>query len=169
VCCGWLDVGRSRFTVALAGHHRPLLLDGGVRELDVPYGPALGLFEAARWQPVELKLPPDWGLLLYTDGLVEARAGPGLAGRFGLERLSSLLAGGARQVEIDHEQLALLVQKVRDVNGGPLADDVALLYVAPRRLAHDGVPETQRTEKSRRTEESDRTPRVTRGVQCLHE
>jgi serine phosphatase RsbU (regulator of sigma subunit) len=69
VCCAWLDPRDSRLRVVLGGHHRPLLLDGGAREIDIPYGPALGMFSGERWQAAAVELPEDCA---STDGLVEA-------------------------------------------------------------------------------------------------
>jgi serine phosphatase RsbU (regulator of sigma subunit) len=132
VCCAWLDPRDSRLRVTLGGHHRPLLLDGGVREIDIPYGPALGMFPGERWQAAEVELPEDWALLFYTDGLVEGRAQAGSSERLGLQRLLGLLEKNGPADDIDHASLVRLVNEVRRANGAPLADDVAILFVAPR-------------------------------------
>ncbi len=132
VCCAWLDSRGSRLRVVLGGHHRPLLLDDGVREIDIPYGPALGMFPGERWRPAEVKLPDDWALLFYTDGLVEGRAQAGSSERLGLRRLVGLLEKNGSADDIDHAGLVRLVDEVRVANGAPLADDVAVLFVAPR-------------------------------------
>ncbi|MEE1799327.1 SpoIIE family protein phosphatase [Streptomyces sp. JV176] len=68
------DPVSRRCSLARAGHPEPALVtpEGAVEFLDIPAGPPLGLgglpFEAA-----ELELPEGSVLVLYTDGLVEAR------------------------------------------------------------------------------------------------
>jgi hypothetical protein len=146
VCCAWLDPRRGRLRVMLAGHHRPLLLDDVARELDIPYGPALGTFPAGPWQESAVELPRDWGLLFYTDGLVEGLAGTDMTTRLGLDGMIELLARGGPVRDIDQARLVRLVADVQRVNGAPLVDDVAVLFVAPRttsgsgevRIGHDG-------------------------------
>lgn len=133
VCCAWIDPGRRRLTVVLAGHHRPLLIDGGAHEIDVPYGPVLGLFEDEPWRPATVNLPEDWGLLLYTDGLVEGHTRAGSNERLGFERMVELLSAGGPLRDIDHRRLCDLVERVRTANAAPLSDDVAVLFVAPAR------------------------------------
>ncbi|MGZ4199751.1 MAG: PP2C family protein-serine/threonine phosphatase [Thermoleophilia bacterium] len=132
VCCAWLDPHGSHLRVVLGGHHRPLLLDGEAREIEVPYGPALGMFPKERWQAADVELPGDWALLFYTDGLVEGRAAAGSRERLGLRRLVGMLEKNGSADSIDHASLVQLVDEVRRANGAPLADDVAVLFVAPR-------------------------------------
>jgi sigma-B regulation protein RsbU (phosphoserine phosphatase) len=88
-----LDVSGRRPVVRLAvgGHPLPLLLraDGTVRQVGRP-GTLLGSFETAVSHACELELAPGEVLLLYTDGVSEARTAGGLLGAAGL---SELLAG----------------------------------------------------------------------------
>ena len=132
VCCAWLDSSGSRLRVVLGGHHRPCSSSDGAREIDIPYGAALGMFPGERWQPAEVELPDDWALLFYTDGLVEGRAEAGSSERLGLRRLVGLLEKNGSADDIDQASLVRLVDEVRLANGAPLADDVAVLFVAPR-------------------------------------
>ena len=73
----------------------------------------------------------DWSLLLYTDGLIEGWSGLADGDRLGVEGLSALLAARER----DHPAaLPLwLISQAEQRNGGPLADDVALLLMLPSR------------------------------------
>ena len=81
----------SEACIYLAGHPPPLLLrQGGVEEVGEP-GPMLGVAEAPEWPPTTLALRPGDQLVLYTDGVIEARRGRGQ--RFGAERLRERLAG----------------------------------------------------------------------------
>ncbi|MFF0446677.1 SpoIIE family protein phosphatase [Streptomyces sp. NPDC004609] len=61
-------------TMARAGHLQPLVVgpDGTAAFADVPGGPPLGL-GGLPFETLELRLPEDSSLVLYTDGLVEDR------------------------------------------------------------------------------------------------
>ena len=76
-----LDPALSRAEVVLCGHPAPLLVRGDeVRELDVDR--AADADHAADDRPSSrstVDLDGDWGLLLFTDGLVEGRDGAGRA------------------------------------------------------------------------------------------
>jgi PAS domain S-box-containing protein len=75
-------------TVVSAGHPLPLLVSKHhVREVGLP-GSLLGALEDPRWSPVRFEVSKGDGLVVYTDGVIEARrAGE----QFGRERLGSLL------------------------------------------------------------------------------
>lgn len=74
VIYGVLAPDRRSVRYAVAGHPPPLLIPatGAPRVLDEDIGPALGL-GAGPWPQNEVDLPRDSSLLLYSDGLVEAR------------------------------------------------------------------------------------------------
>jgi sigma-B regulation protein RsbU (phosphoserine phosphatase) len=75
----------------LAGHPHPLLLHGTeVSEIGRP-GPALGVIEGAAWEPAAVTVAPGDQIVLYTDGVIEARRRDGP--RFGIERLRTQVAG----------------------------------------------------------------------------
>ena len=48
---------------------------------------------AGSWQTTAIELPERWGLLFYTDGLIEGRCAPDSTERYGVERLAARLAG----------------------------------------------------------------------------
>jgi len=111
--------------VVCAGHPPPYLLrpPGELEELCRP-GPLLGAFHRARWEPVRLELAAGDGIVLYTDGVTDAR---GLDGRFGHERLEAVLrdmAGFAAE-----EVAEALDATITDFQHGPQRDDVALLVL----------------------------------------
>ncbi|MEW2571798.1 SpoIIE family protein phosphatase [Streptomyces sp. NPDC047070] len=137
-----------RAGLCLAGHPAPLIsrparsraLVGGdagadagvppVAEL-LPYengGPALGLLPNARWPRQQVELGGEWSLMLYTDGLIEGRTGEGRE-RLGQDGMVDMvrrqLAEGLRGEEL----LRAAVNEVRDLNGGELTDDVAVLLL----------------------------------------
>lgn len=124
----------------LAGHPAPLLATpgtpGSVPDL-LPYtegGPALGLLPDARWQRIPVRLRGEWSLMLYTDGLIEGRIGQGTQrlGQDGMVRMATrLLAEGLRGEEL----LDAALTEARELNGGELTDDVAVVLLErPKRI-----------------------------------
>jgi sigma-B regulation protein RsbU (phosphoserine phosphatase) len=79
VIYGVLDAGPDRYAITLAsgGHPPPLLLrgDGTADVLDLEGGQLLGAVAGARFVRNRFDLGPGDTLLLYTDGLTEARIG----------------------------------------------------------------------------------------------
>ena len=117
-------------TFVSAGHPLPLLLrDGAVEEVGSP-GPLLGAFEGAKWSPEKLRLGAGDQLVLFTDGVVEAR---GREDRFGDERLRQELAGA----EGPPAAIRRVTQALEGFIGGEPEDDVALVVV--RRDAAGGL------------------------------
>lgn len=119
-----------RAGLSLAGHPAPLIARHGLPARLLPYdegGPALGLLPRARWPRRQVELGASWSLLMYTDGLIEGRsAGPGSPrlGQDGMvEMINRQLAAGLRGEEL----LDAAVTEVRELNGGELTDDVAVL------------------------------------------
>ncbi|HEX5542781.1 MAG TPA: SpoIIE family protein phosphatase [Micromonospora sp.] len=125
-----LDLAHNRATVCLAGHPPPLLLAGGtVTEVPGSTGLLLGV-QPRPPRSFELVLETDdWSLLMYTDGLIEGRTGQGDE-RLDVPGLRDLVDDPqARQVALP--QLPdWLVSQAEDLNGGPLADDVAMLLIS---------------------------------------
>jgi len=134
VCMVTLDADRTGAAVRLAGHPPPLLLADGRSEapaLGSP-GPPLGVLDDARWPASAITLPAAWSLLLYTDGVTDGRIGDGRArlGEAGLAEVVAAAQAGAG--EAPGELVRLIVERAEDLNGGPLADDVALVLMARR-------------------------------------
>jgi hypothetical protein len=71
----------------------------------------------------------DWSLLMYTDGLIEGHTGVGNE-RLDVDGLCGLLdEPDGRGTPLDGLP-AWLVGRAEQGNGGPLADDVAMLLIA---------------------------------------
>jgi sigma-B regulation protein RsbU (phosphoserine phosphatase) len=107
-----------------AGHNPPVLLrvNGDVEPFK-PCGPALGIVAGARWRDVDQRLAPDDVLLLYTDGLIDAR--DGRKRQFGMERLIDAARCPARTAaEIRENVLNALSLHVGAM---PYGDDVTLV------------------------------------------
>ena len=123
-----LDAGRGEITYANAGHNPPLLAraDGRVEALRST-GMVLGVFPEAEYRAVSLPLQKDDRLLLYTDGITEARNGDGE--EYGEERLAAALATHRHK-----SGAALHASIMDDVNGfaAGFEDDATLLAVAVR-------------------------------------
>ncbi len=87
-----------RLTYARAGHDPPLFRSAGpgasIRRLDDVGGVPLGVLDTARYEEETLQLEPGQTLLLYTDGVTDARAPDGsMFGVDGIERALAECAG----------------------------------------------------------------------------
>lgn len=112
-------------TLSLAGHHPPLVLRrSGEIEPVGRLGTALGLFERPDLHDSQLSLGPGDLICLFTDGLVEARAGSTL---FGSERVAAVLREYADSAPA--ELAAKLSAAARSFHGSDLTDDLALLIL----------------------------------------
>jgi hypothetical protein len=125
---GKLTTTTGRLEWSCAGHPPPLLLRGRkvIAELTsepvLPFGlggatPALAATD----------LEPGDAILLYTDGVTEARTADGEL--FGLDRLTDLLEREAASEQPPEEILRRLVRAVLDYEPGGLRDDATLLLV----------------------------------------
>ncbi|MGY3202575.1 PP2C family protein-serine/threonine phosphatase [Streptomyces sp. TE5632] len=131
LCAVDISPDGRRAGLCLAGHPSPLLARPGRPARLLPYdnnGPALGLLPGARWPRTEVELGTEWSLMLYTDGLIEGRVGDS-GERLGQDGMVGMvhrqLTDGLRGEEL----LRAAVNEVRDLNGGELTDDVAVLLL----------------------------------------
>src|SRR6476469_824499 len=119
---------RTSGWIRMAGHLPPLLVSrGGVAELPTRPAATLGLSEVRDWPGLPIRLDGSWSILLYTDGLIEGRIGKG-SERLGSEGLMDLIRdalGGPGQP--GDELLDQVIDRVRELNGGDLDDDLAVL------------------------------------------
>ena len=125
-----LAADRRTVEIVRAGHPGILLrTPGGVQWLEVPGGPALGVGRRrGQWEKSILEIDDRTGLVLFTDGLFEARVGPE-------ERLGEdgLLAY-ARSCDDQWDGAEFVDSMIGHVEGlaapyGGLSDDVAVLHV----------------------------------------
>jgi serine phosphatase RsbU (regulator of sigma subunit) len=119
---------RTAGSVRMAGHLPPLVISrGAVAELPTQPAAPLGLSEVHDWPGIPVRLDGSWSILLYTDGLIEGRIGKG-SERLGSEGLMDLIRdalGGPDQP--GDELLDQVIDRVRELNGGDLDDDLAVL------------------------------------------
>jgi serine phosphatase RsbU (regulator of sigma subunit) len=129
-----LDASTGTGSLRLAGHPPPVVLGRNPRLLtDERPGPPLGLFDVD-WPGIPVSLGPNWSLMLYTDGLIEGRGGPGreILGCDGLVELI-IESGGDGDLPGFPESLPdTLVKQVERLNGQAVADDIAVLVVGRR-------------------------------------
>ncbi|MCR8942745.1 SpoIIE family protein phosphatase [Streptomyces sp. OUCMDZ-4982] len=132
-----------RAGLCLAGHPAPLLARHGRPARLLPYedgGPALGLLPHARWPRRQVELGGEWSLMMYTDGLIEGRVGAGSSQRLGQDGMVAMVNSRLEQGLAGEELLEAAVTEVRELNGGELTDDVAVLLLGrdPERIRRRG-------------------------------
>jgi hypothetical protein len=126
-----LDLATGRLTWHSAGHPTPLLLRGPrvVKFLDTEPGLPLGL-GAALGQPPRIaaqSLEPGDRLLLYSDGVVEARDAQGEF--FGADRLADLVTRATAAGQPAPETMRRLMHAILDHQAGDLQDDATTMLV----------------------------------------
>lgn len=133
VCMVTVAADRGSLRMSLAGHPPPLLVTGDGGELlpNDRLGVPLGVVDDARWEPLEVPLPPEWSLLLYTDGVFEGRVEEGIE-RLGHEEMAKLVLGILGREPEHGKVLDELIATVERLNRGPLDDDVALAMLTHR-------------------------------------
>jgi phosphoserine phosphatase RsbU/P len=129
---GILDVRRHDFTYTSAGHCPPLLFGSAGARVLPGSGKPIGLFPEPQLrrslQPQRVRLDPGTGLLLYTDGLVEAmnRAGQPLGTESVLHHLDAWCRAPRGSM------LALLVELVARHRGDRDESDDLTMVVLQR-------------------------------------
>ncbi|WP_405659166.1 SpoIIE family protein phosphatase [Streptomyces sp. NBC_01166] len=128
------DPASGRCTMARAGHLQPVIVspEGEAVFADVPGGPPLGL-GGMPFETLDLELPENSRLVLYTDGLVEDRQRDIDEG---LEMLRETLSGHPDRTPEETCQAVLRV-----LVPAKARDDIALLVGRTRCLAPENVAE----------------------------
>ena len=136
----WIDTGCGQLTYLVAGHPPPLLLRANTTLKTLENGPRvpLGVLGGARVQAGEERLEPGDRLLLYTDGVTEARDEQGRA--FGTRRLTEFAERSSAAGLPAPETVRRLSHAVYDYQGGQFQDDATLMMVDWRPTAADHYP-----------------------------
>jgi serine phosphatase RsbU (regulator of sigma subunit) len=122
----------------LAGHPQPLLIGpDAVRELQAPISLPPGITRVTEWPSAPVALGDSWSVLLYTDGLVEGKVGPGPE-RLGSDGLVRLIEKERAQDPAGQSPLPPAAERLVDatishateLNGGLLDDDLAVLMLS---------------------------------------
>jgi sigma-B regulation protein RsbU (phosphoserine phosphatase) len=135
VVFGILTPRDGGFEVQLAsgGHLPPLVLgaDGGARYADTVGGHPVGIPMEPSFVATRIRLGPGDTLVLYTDGLTEARVGSGTE-RYDFD--GALLDFAAEHAPATASAIVVAIQSLLDGFGSGLEDDVAVLAlgVPPR-------------------------------------
>jgi serine phosphatase RsbU (regulator of sigma subunit) len=120
-----IDLARSVVACAAAGHPSPRLVgrDGAVSTLPAG-GLALGVEGGQVYDDVEERFPPGAAVVLFTDGVLEARRSGEI---YGEERLDALLARGGG---LPADELAqTILAECREFAGGELDDDAVVVVL----------------------------------------
>jgi serine phosphatase RsbU (regulator of sigma subunit) len=120
-----LDTRTNEITVASAGHPPPFSAGPrGARILEAVYGPPLGTFEY-EYEEAVVSFLPDEVLLLYTDGLTEARGADGTL--FGEDRVLRVLSDAAPE---SPQAATAALKRAVERFAPDLHDDMQLLAVS---------------------------------------
>ncbi len=125
--CVTYHPARRTLRAASAGHPPPLRLDLGDELQIATSGRALGLGSTIGCTPVTEQLSPGAGILLYTDGLIEAR---GARTRYGIKRTVGAIRDqtGTTPTEL----ISHLIRDVQTFAGQELTDDICLIALRTR-------------------------------------
>jgi serine phosphatase RsbU (regulator of sigma subunit) len=136
VCQLVVSPDRTHAGLWLAGHPVPIVLEPTCRPLagEEVAGPPLGVVAGPEWERIEAPLPMPWALALHSDGLIEGfdedpDFPTGSRRRLGLAGLLDIVRAAQAQGLYDSELLDAVITAAERRNGGPMADDVALLMV----------------------------------------
>ena len=120
-----IDPETGAVACACAGHPPPRLVspEGVVRPLEAS-GIALGVDADQEYEEVQEQIDPGGSVVLFTDGVIEARREREL---YGIERLDALLA---RRHALKAEDIAAsVIAAARSFTGGELRDDCAVVVI----------------------------------------
>lgn len=126
------DPATGKVTVHLAsGGHPPALIlreDGAAHYLRTPDGMLVGILADAHFTSADIVLNPGDTLLLYTDGITEARTGEDRTSLYGEDALLAFVADHAgKPPSVLIQALSSLLHSL----GDGLDDDTALLALGP--------------------------------------
>jgi sigma-B regulation protein RsbU (phosphoserine phosphatase) len=122
-----LDAATGKLTYANAGHNAPILIrrDGASLEL-TRGGTVLGPFPEWEFEQGEIELGSGDRVLLFTDGITEARNPDG--DEFGEERLNSLLIANRELGAVELQRIVM--STVTEFSGGDFQDDATLIVLS---------------------------------------
>ncbi|WP_411072562.1 PP2C family protein-serine/threonine phosphatase [Streptomyces sp. cmx-4-25] len=133
-----LDLVTGRLRFINRGHHLPILIRGGrwTSELPCPPSGPMGTDLGLPLTECHEQLEPGDRLLLYTDGIVEARDARGE--EFGRDRFVEFVLRHHSGQHTLHETLRRLMHAVLNHHGGELGDDATVLLAEWRGGRQDG-------------------------------
>ena len=122
----WLGLSTGSFSWASAGHPSPLLVRSGrvVKELHSEPGTPFGIGGA--WPISVEQLEPGDRVLLYTDGVTEARSASGEL--FGVAELTDIISRAGDDLP-PPETMRLLMHAIEAHNEGAMRDDATAVMI----------------------------------------
>jgi sigma-B regulation protein RsbU (phosphoserine phosphatase) len=120
-----LDTRNRKLSYSNAGHCPPMLMREGRCLRLKEGGPVFGIFPNPSYQQDEIELRAGDSLVLFTDGITEARNCAGE--EFGEERLQELLTSG--QALPATELRERIMAAVNEFSGGHVEDDMTLIVL----------------------------------------
>lgn len=128
---GCYDIGTGTLTYCNAGHHPAYIVDeqGEVTSSGDATGTIVGMLEDAEYENNSIVLKPNNNLVLYTDGIPEARSSDKQF--FGDEKFKKLLSEsvGKSTLEICNH----IIEKIIEFQDGVLSDDITLLILSRKK------------------------------------
>lgn len=122
-----VEFGPGRVTILNCGHHPPVLLSSTEPAFLTPHEPAppLGMGMGTRPEPRSVQLQPDQAVVLYTDGLAEARDAE--------DNMFDVLAACRELTPAasPNETLNILLEHLDTHTAGARDDDITLIYCRP--------------------------------------
>jgi len=125
---GILDTNSGQINFANAGHNPPYIVrkDGTFAILETSGDIVLGVFEGKNFKPLQAKLEPGDGILLYTDGVTEAFNVQNEI--YGEQRLEKVLPNLAKMNVT--EAISAVNEDVSGfTSGADQSDDITMLYL----------------------------------------
>ncbi len=120
-----LDTQHRKLSYTNAGHCPPMLIRNGACLRLKEGGPVLGVFPDRRYQHEGIDLQSGDCLVLFTDGVTEARSASGR--EFGEDRLQELLTDGHKLRAADLRDR--IMAAVSEFSDGEVYDDATLMVV----------------------------------------
>jgi sigma-B regulation protein RsbU (phosphoserine phosphatase) len=117
--------------IANAGHCAPLIarVDGTIEPI-APTGPVVGILDNPRWSSVRTTLARGETLLLYTDGVSEARSGDDQ--EFGVAQVAATLSSAAASGVSARQVTGRILADVERHASGARDDDLTLVVIRRR-------------------------------------
>ena len=128
---GLIDAENKRLLYISAGHNPPLLLrKDGTSKLLTQGGMPLGIFETSRYSESVLEFQPNDILVLYTDGVVEAR--DQRDEEFGLRRLEEVVRAMSDRRAHEIVKAVMDAVNLHSVEVGGPEDDLTVSVIKVR-------------------------------------
>ena len=127
VFCAQVDLETRLLTFASAGHEQPVFWNPYTQEAELlcAEGILVGALDDAEYQECTVELPANSLLVLYTDGITEARNPRGEF--FGVEKVLDIVQNNTK--ESAQRLVDILYNRVRKFSREKTADDLSILAV----------------------------------------